>query len=464
MKYRVSRTNKLFLPIAAIVLLFSSFFFFAPTAVAADKVVNIGFLNPETGSLSGQAEGFKNAFNLALAELEKEDGWNFTSTIKDTGTGDDTKTTAAADALVAAGVHGVVGAASSSSSITAIAKFKAQKISQISYASTSPALSNATLDDGYFFRVVLSDALQGVELSDLLNKQNVTKVGVIHLNDAYGTGLSSAFKASFDKISDNHSVVIESSYDQNSFTASDVVSPIVTNADKIEAIVLVTFVTDGAAILKEIEGQATLADHVLYGTDGIGSTSLFEETDANTTDAIQRLRGVRPATVGEVEGSNFTAELKAAYNTTPDIFDREVYDATLLLGKAIIAANPVLAADTTPSDAEKELIRTKITELSKTITGTATGNITLNDVGDRIEGDYETWQIFYNETAEALQFGAVGDIKIVNLGADPTTSASSATSASETTSDSPFGVLSFIGAFGIVAVSIVAIVTLRRRS
>ena len=449
MRYRLSRTNKLFLPVVVSMLLFSGFFFFAPTAVAqdTDKIAKIGFLNPETGSLSGQAEGFENAFNLAITELNKTEGWGFTSAIQDTGTGDNTKTTAAADALVTAGVAGVVGAAASSSSITSLASFKAKKISQISYASTSPALSNATLDDGYFFRVVLSDALQGVELSDLLNEQNVTKVGVIHLNDAYGTGLSNAFKAHFENRSGDHKVVIESSYDQNSFTASDVVSPIVTNAEGIEAVVLITFVTDGAAILKEIEGQSSLTDHVLYGTDGIGSTSLFLEADANTTNAIQRLRGVRPDSSSDAAGSTFTADLKAAYNTTPDIFDREVYDATLLLGTAIIAANP--ADPTSITDAERDTIRDEITKVSKTINGTATGNLTLDANGDRIEGTYETWQIFFNESATELQFGAVGDINIVDIAAAV---------------DTPFGVLSFIGALGIVAVSVVAIVALRRRS
>ena len=471
MIHKFLRMNKLFLPVVALILLFSGFFFFAPTAVAqdTDKIAKIGLLNPETGVLSGYAQGFENAFNLALAKLNETEGWGFTSAIEDTGTGDNTKTTAAADALVSAGVAGVVGAAASSSSITALAKFKAEKISQISYASTSPALSNATLDDGYFFRVVPSDALQGVELSNLLNERNVTKVGVIHLDDAYGTGLANGFKAHFEARSDNHSVVIESSYDQSSFTASDVVSPIVTNADKIEAVILITFITDGAAILGEIDVQTSLDDIPLFTGDGLASDTLFDEASANETDAILRLRGLYAAfSFNDTRGSNFTADLMAAYGTTPDFIDREVYDATLLLGQAIITANPADPASIT--DAERDTIRDEITRVSKYITGTATGNLTLDEVGDRIVDKHETWQVFLNTTTDELYRGtpiyepATTTATVSNTTGTVSDISSNMTSNTTSLDPIPFGVLPFIGTLVIISVGVTSIISFRRRT
>ena len=427
------------------ILLFSGTFFFTPSVTVAQttQTAKIGLLNPITGSLSGQAPGFTNAYNLALEHLNAEaetTGWKFATEatlIKDTGTGDETKTTTAASALVTAGAHAVVGAASSSSSTTAVAILKDAKIPQVSYASTSPALTGVS-DDGYFFRVILSDVYQGSALADLIKNTNADhkKVAVIHINDAYGTGLADAFETAFKAISDDHEVLVKSPYDQKAFTASTVISSVSAEAANLHAIVLITFVTDGAAIIGALNSDDDLKTKAFFGTDGLASDSLFDEASANGTDVITNLIGVRPLSA-DAAGSNFSAQFKEKYDADVDLFDREAYDATLLLGRAIIEADST----------EGDKIRDAVTTVSHTLKGTATGNVSLDDNGDRRAGKYETWEILKADDG-TLSYNATGVVEA---------------SAVETSDDSPFALLPLLGAFTVISAMVIAIISFRRR-
>ena len=79
---------------------------------------------------------------------------------------DGTVAGASAQTLAASGVVGVAGAACSSASMGANAVLAPLGIPMISYASTSPALSDA--ENPHFFRVVPSDALQGPAMASMV--------------------------------------------------------------------------------------------------------------------------------------------------------------------------------------------------------------------------------------------------------------------------------------------------------
>ena len=75
--------------------------------------------------------------------------------------------------MVDSGVVGVAGAACSGASMAANAVLSAAGIPQVSYASTSPALSDATAYPD-FYRVVPSDAIQGDAMADMVSASGVT--------------------------------------------------------------------------------------------------------------------------------------------------------------------------------------------------------------------------------------------------------------------------------------------------
>mgnify|MGYP003308418005 CR=1 FL=1 len=132
--------------------------------VTADAVtIKLGFLNDATGPISQFAAPFTYAWGAAMADLNAMgDDYVFEVIEADSGCNGETAT-AAAQSLADAGVVAVAGAACSGASMGANSVLSAAGIPMISYASTSPALSDATAYP-HFYRIVPSDALQGLSL------------------------------------------------------------------------------------------------------------------------------------------------------------------------------------------------------------------------------------------------------------------------------------------------------------
>ena len=64
----------------------------------------------------------------------------------------------------------------------------------ISYASTSPALTDATAYP-HFYRIVPSDALQGEAVADMITGSGVTNTAIVHMTNSYGAGLADSVVA-----------------------------------------------------------------------------------------------------------------------------------------------------------------------------------------------------------------------------------------------------------------------------
>ena len=147
-----------------------------------DLNIKIGFLNDATGPIAVYAEAFTFAANAAGDALSMTDGYTFEIVEADSAC-DGTAAATAAQTLVDSGVVAVAGAACSGASIGANAVLTAAGIPMVSYASTSPALSDATAHPD-FFRVVPSDALQGGAMADMVAASGVTSPALIHMTKA----------------------------------------------------------------------------------------------------------------------------------------------------------------------------------------------------------------------------------------------------------------------------------------
>ncbi len=99
--------------------------------------------------------------------------------------------------VLAAGATAVVGAASSGVSLQFIDQVIAAGAVQISPANTSATFTGYA-DDGLYWRTAPSDVLQGEVLGNLLANDGAETVGMIIINDAYGTGLACFTKAAFE--------------------------------------------------------------------------------------------------------------------------------------------------------------------------------------------------------------------------------------------------------------------------
>ncbi|MCH2436207.1 MAG: transporter substrate-binding domain-containing protein, partial [Candidatus Thalassarchaeum sp.] len=131
---------------------------FVPPVVPVESM-KIGLLNPLTGPIAVYAPPFTWAAQAAIDDLNAMGG-DFELIEADAGC-DGTVAGAAAQSLVDAGVVGVAGAACSGASIGANAVLSAAGIIQVSYASTSLALSDLGAY-GCFYGVVACVVLVGV--------------------------------------------------------------------------------------------------------------------------------------------------------------------------------------------------------------------------------------------------------------------------------------------------------------
>ena len=106
----------------------------------------------------------------------------------DSGDASTDTATQTVDRLLQGGVNAIIGAASSGVSLTVIDRITGSGVVQFSPANTSDQFTDYN-DNGLYFRTAPPDVLQARALSDLIINDGNNTVGIMALNDPYGTGL-----------------------------------------------------------------------------------------------------------------------------------------------------------------------------------------------------------------------------------------------------------------------------------
>ena len=190
----------------------------APVAPGAtgDPLI-IGTLLPLTGSLAFLGPPEVAGAKLALQEVNEAGGvLGAPVQLIETDSGDTSTDTAntSVDRLLAANVDAIIGAASSSVSLTVIDKIVNAGVLQISPANTSDQFTNYN-DQGLYFRTAPPDQLQAVPLADLVLADGNSRVGILNLNDAYGTGLAENVSANLVEGGLSEDDILAITYDPN---------------------------------------------------------------------------------------------------------------------------------------------------------------------------------------------------------------------------------------------------------
>ena len=275
----------------------------------AGATVKIGFMGDATSpAIAGLWPSFQTAANLGLTMANYigfSNGVQFEVVFADSGcNGYETTSTgtSAAEALRDAGVWGVVGAACSGASMAANAVLAPAGIPMISYASTSPALSDATtyID---FFRVVPSDVGQSQAIADLMavNGEVSTSAGgvaVIAATDDYTAGLGNLFAgtASGEGTWGFDNICTRTDYTRPTTDYATVVASTIDNG--CSAVALFAYNADGAAIITELRSQGFTGE--IYGTDGIASVTT---ADSMSDDLLDGVWATNPGTEASARGA-----------------------------------------------------------------------------------------------------------------------------------------------------------------
>jgi len=295
----------------------------ATCIVEVDTIIRIGFLNDATGPISVYAGGFTFASTTAATTLTAaNDGYTFEIVEADSAC-DGQAAATAAQTLIDAGVVAVAGAACSGASIAANAVLSAVGIPMVSYASTSPALSDSTAHPD-FYRLVPSDAIQGAALVDMVAARGVTSPALIHMTNAYGAGLADAFEDSW--IDNGNTLCTKLGYED---TATDFSASVQAVMDAgCDSAVLASYSADGAMI---IETMAVLGAEIpIFGADGIaGESALNDYSDATAAN------GVQVTTPRAAGGSGTFSDICDADEVCGSgIYTLEAYDSVMMIGHA----------------------------------------------------------------------------------------------------------------------------------
>ena len=309
-----------------------------------DTIVKIGFLNPITGAISQFAPAFTYAAAAAASDLNtNNDGYTFEIVTADSGC-DGTVAAAAAQSLIDAGVVAVAGAACSGASMAANAVLSAAGVPMISYASTSPSLTDSTAYP-HFYRVVPSDAIQGQAMNAMVMSTGVTNPALIHMTNSYGAGLADSFESNWG----TENLCTKIGYDETATSDFSAAVQSVVDAG-CDSVVLASYSTDGAMIIETMAVMgATLP---IFGADGIaGEAALNDYTESAVANGVMATKP--KAAVG---AGTFSADCAADTVCSGGIYQSEVYDSVMMIGAAALmedGANmgmhvPMVATATSP--------------------------------------------------------------------------------------------------------------------
>jgi ABC-type branched-subunit amino acid transport system substrate-binding protein len=152
----------------------------------------IGTLLPETGNLAYLGPPEIAGAQLAINDINAAGGV-FGQPVqliqRDSGDTSTDIATQSVDQLLQAGANAIIGAASSGVSLTVIDAITQAGVMQFSPANTSDQFTNYD-DNGLYFRTAPADTLQARALADLVIEDGNNTVGILALNDPYGTGLA----------------------------------------------------------------------------------------------------------------------------------------------------------------------------------------------------------------------------------------------------------------------------------
>ena len=305
----------------------------------ADGTLTIGTLLPQTGSLAFLGPPEFAGVDLAIKEINEAGGILGKPVAKIDSDSGDTATNIASqsvDRLLSQNVDVIVGAASSGVSKTVIDTITGAGVVQISPANTSPDFTDYP-DKGLYFRTAPSDVLQGRILGDQIIEDGSATVGILALQDAYGTGLAENVTKSIE--GSNGEVVEEIIYDPKAAEFTAEVSQI-KGADP-EAIVVIGF-DESAKIIQELakQGIGPQDGKKLYLVDGNTGNALGEKLPKGL------LAGVKGTIPGAAAGEEFQARLKTVDPALKDFsYSAESYDAVNVVALAALVAKSDAGTD-----------------------------------------------------------------------------------------------------------------------
>ncbi|MGX5696477.1 ABC transporter substrate-binding protein [Agromyces soli] len=296
--------------------------------------LKFGTILPQSGTLAFLGPPEEAGVALAQQEINEasDEGVSLDVVFRDSGdTTTDIATVSVTD-LLSQDVSAIIGAASSGVSFTVIDQITSAGAVQFSPANTSPDFTDYD-DNGLYFRTAPSDLLQGEVLGTQIAEDGASTLGLLVLNDPYGTGLAESVTAAFEAAGGE--VVAEELFNTGDSNFDAQLSAI--NAAKPDAVAVITF--DEAKVVVPALVGSGYPGNQLYFVDG----NLSDYSADFAPGLIEGAKGTLP---GPKLADDFREKLLGVDPALTDFsYGPESYDATILLALAAYAANSTDGAE-----------------------------------------------------------------------------------------------------------------------
>ncbi|MEC9489561.1 amino acid/amide ABC transporter substrate-binding protein (HAAT family) [Halanaerobium saccharolyticum] len=385
--------------ITMLVLLFLSL---TVSGAFAQETVKIGTLMPLTGGLASYGQFTRNGTLLAQKIINEQGGLLGGRELElvnvDTQTNPQAGVDGAKKLVSINGVNAIVGALSSGVTIPVAESVTVPgEVVLISPASTSPVLTTLE-DNGYVFRTVPSDSLQGKVAGNLAADLNYDSLAVIYVNNDYGQGLNDAVIEQFEKRGGEVTASIAFEPNKVSYR-SELMDAAEENPD---ALLLIAYTDDGGiTIIRQALENGYFKEFIF--TDGLKAPEITEGVE----QYLEGMYGTAPTAMPGGQGPELFTELyeEEFGEIPPKPYIDTSFDATFVLALAMQKAgstegpairdalNEVLSEDGTVVNINEWNKAKDLIEAGQKIRYEgASGPVLFNDVGDSM-GAIGIWKI-----------------------------------------------------------------------
>ncbi len=333
--------------------------------VKSEETIKIGTIGPLTGNIATYGLSTKNGVEIAVEEFNQNGGINGKpiKLISEDTRGEQTEAANAASKLIEQNkVVAIVGGVISSETLTAGPIANDAKVVMISSSSTAAGVPEI---GDYIFRNCLSDEVQAIQLAEYAVKElGLKKFAIMFTNNDYGLSLKEAFEAKAKELAGV--TAVETYNDGEKDFRAQLTKIKGTNPD---ALYIAGYYTEAAKIAQQAKDQGLNVQ--ILGADGFYSPVLLE-LGGDAVEGSVFTAGFFTDDPSE-NTQNFVKVYKEKFNSEPDMFAAQAYDATMIL----------LTALKNTDGKGGEALQQEMAKI-KDFPG-ITGNTSFTDVGDAIK-------------------------------------------------------------------------------
>ncbi len=337
--------------------------------------IKIGAVLPLTGDIASYGKRAQNGIELALSEISNSTDYKFK--LKADFQDDKGVPKEAVNIMqrfcTIDKIQVVIGGASSTESLSMLPIADDNKVVQISPISSSPDLTKKD----YFFRICPSDAFQAIIMANWMNELLVKKVGILYINNSWGSSLKEGFTKIFSELGGQ--ITLNETFNEGDKDLKTQLTKIIHSEP--DAIYCISYGPEGGIMLKQSKELGY--DKKIFGADVWSSPELL--TSAGS--AAEGVYLIKPAEYKDSTYLKFQEKYKNKYNEVPDVYAAYSYDLTFII------ANALRNGKKTGEEIKEYLLAMPAYE-------GATGTTKFDEFGDCNTKSFERLQIKNNEFIE----------------------------------------------------------------